>query len=54
MADAGDLDREETVVCLVTGSGLKDVTVASSAAPEPVVIEAELRAVERAIAGGER
>ncbi|NNK39017.1 MAG: threonine synthase [Xanthomonadales bacterium] len=54
MADAGELDREETVVCLVTGSGLKDVAVASSAAPEPVVIEAELRAVERAIAGEER
>ena len=51
MADAGVIDKDESVVCLVTGSGLKDAAGASRIAPEPVVIEADLEAVERAVAG---
>ena len=51
MADAGVIDKDESVVCLVTGSGLKDSAGASRLAPEPVVIEADLEAVERAVAG---
>jgi threonine synthase len=51
MADAGVIDKDESVVCLVTGSGLKDSAGASRIAPEPVVIEADLEAVERAVAG---
>jgi threonine synthase len=58
MAQAKLIDRYESVVCLVTGSGLKDVAGATSAAPEPAVIEPGLEAVARAVgsamAGRER
>lgn len=54
MADAGSIDAQETVVCLVTGSGLKDTAGASGAAPEPVEVEADLEAVERAVKGAAR
>ncbi len=54
MAGSGSIDKEETVVCLVTGSGLKDVAGASRAAPEPVVVEAGLEEVERAVRGEAR
>lgn len=50
MAQANRIDRDESVVCLVTGSGLKDVAGASRAAPEPAVIEPALEAVARAVA----
>ena len=54
MARAKRIEPYESVVCLVTGSGLKDVAGASRAAPQPLVIEAELVEVERAVAGAEQ
>jgi threonine synthase len=44
-ADAGDL----TVVCTVTGHGLKDADTALRAAPDPVVVRADADAVARAL-----
>jgi threonine synthase len=44
-ADAGDL----TVVCTVTGHGLKDADTALRAAPDPVVVSADADAVARAL-----
>lgn len=42
--------REEWVVCVMTGSGLKDITGAmSAAAPSPRSISPDLNAVERAL-----
>ena len=38
--DAGLLDSGQTVVCTVTGNGLKDPQWAIAAAPKPVQIEA--------------
>lgn len=40
---------EETVVCLVTGNGLKDIASARKAAGEPTVIEKTLPAAEKAL-----
>jgi threonine synthase len=58
MSRSNRIDRDESVVCLVTGSGLKDVAGASHAAPQPAVIEPDLEAVARAVtstaAGSER
>ena len=45
MADNHLIDRDERVVCLVTGSGLKDAARARQAAGEPVIIEPSLDAV---------
>jgi threonine synthase len=44
---AGDklIDRDELVVCLVTGSGLKDTARARQVAGEPTIIEPSLDAV---------
>ena len=54
MVHAGRIDPDESVVYLLTGSGLKDAAGASRAAPEPTVIAPDLDAVNRAVAGRER
>ena len=41
MADAGTLDRGQTVVCTVTGHGLKDPDWAIAGAPKPVTVAAD-------------
>ncbi len=43
------LERDATVVCLITGSGLKDVARAQTSVAEPVVIDASLEAVREAL-----
>jgi len=45
MADGKLIDRDELVVCLVTGSGLKDTARARQVAGEPTIIEPSLDAV---------
>lgn len=49
LAQQGMLDKDECVVLLVTGNGLKDIDTASRAAGEPVRIEPEFEAVKRAV-----
>lgn len=51
MARHGLADPGETIVCLVTGSGLKDTARARQAAGEPVVIDPDLAAVRDALSG---
>jgi threonine synthase len=46
----GLVARHERVVLLVTGSGLKDIAAARSGLDEPLVVDADLAAVKRAIA----
>jgi len=41
MSDAGSLERGQTVVCTVTGHGLKDPDWAIAGAPQPVTVAAE-------------
>ena len=40
---------DETVVCVITGNGLKDVAAAIKAAPPPVIIEPTLRAAKKVL-----
>jgi threonine synthase len=49
MANNNLLEADELVVCLVTGSGLKDAAVARQVAGEPLVIEPSLEAVKEAL-----
>lgn len=51
MAGDGRIDPDESVVCLVTGSGLKDPVRASKAQGEPTIIEPSLDAVRQALQG---
>jgi len=44
------IDADETIVCLVSGSGLKDISGARAVAGEPRPIEPELQAVKDALA----
>lgn len=48
---AGRIGPGERVVCVVTGSGLKDIARAGGAAGSPVVIDPTLDAVREAVAG---
>lgn len=48
----GRLEGEPTIVCVLTGHGLKDPDRAIAESPKPEVIEAELAAVEKAILRG--
>jgi len=41
-----NIDREATIVLLVTGSGLKDIDAAAGIAPSPVVIEPSVDALQ--------
>ncbi len=51
LAERGVIGAGETVVCLVTGSGLKDTARARQAAGEPIVVDPDLTAVQDALAG---
>jgi len=51
-ADGGIVDREDRVVVLVTGSGLKDVPAAKRAVGEPTVIRPRLEDVRQALHAG--
>ena len=47
--DEGLVGRDERVVLMITGSGLKDVASAAKGLPTPAPVEASLEAVERAV-----
>jgi threonine synthase len=47
--EEGLVDREERVVLMITGTGLKDVGAAASALPPLEPVEADLDSVERAV-----
>ena len=52
MAREHQITKDELFVCIVTGSGLKDVTNARAAAGEPQLIEPSLEAVRGAVERG--
>ena len=52
MAREHQITKDELLVCIVTGSGLKDVTNARAAAGEPQLIEPSLEAVRDAVERG--
>ena len=49
MAEAGDLEKDERVVCLISGSGLKDVDGARKSVGEPVLVKPDLAAADEAL-----
>jgi len=53
MAAEGSVHEEERIVCLVTGSGLKDAANAARAAGKPQIIEPTLEEVRRMMQGRE-
>ncbi|MBU1908505.1 MAG: threonine synthase, partial [Verrucomicrobia bacterium] len=50
LAQAGRIQPDEKVICLVTGNGLKDVGAARKAAGEPVLIKPTVEAANDALA----
>jgi threonine synthase len=51
LARDGRIDEDETVVCIVSGSGLKDIANARAASGEPRVIDPSIEAVRQALTG---
>jgi threonine synthase len=49
MVSEGRVQRDERVVCMVTGNGLKDTPRALEAAPPPVVIDPTVEAARKAV-----
>ncbi len=49
MARAGDVASDERILCVLTGSGLKDVAGARRVAGEPIEIEPSIEAAEAAL-----
>jgi threonine synthase len=47
----GQIDPEERIVLMITGSGLKDIASARKSAGEPYVVDANLSAVKKIAAG---
>jgi len=45
----GEVDKDECIVCVVTGHGLKDPDVAVKVSEKPLEVDAEVEAVERAL-----
>lgn len=45
MVDDGRIDRDETVVCYITGNGLKTPEVVASQLPKPLVVDPEIQAL---------
>ncbi len=50
MALQGKIDEDELVVCLVSGSGLKDIANAASTVGEPLAIDPTIESVSEALA----
>jgi threonine synthase len=44
------IESDETIVCLVSGSGLKDIAAAQAAAGQPQIIDPSLQAIKEALA----
>ena len=45
----GIIDRDERVVCITTGHGLKDPDTAIKQCEKPVEVDAEISAIEQAL-----
>jgi threonine synthase len=45
----GTIDKDERVVCVTTGHGLKDPDVAIRMSEKPLEVDAEITAIEKAL-----
>ena len=49
LVENGEIDKDECVVCVTTGHGLKDPDVAVRMSEKPLEVDAEVAAIERAL-----
>jgi threonine synthase len=49
LVENGEIDKDERVVCVTTGHGLKDPDVAVRMSEKPLEVDAEVEAIERAL-----
>jgi threonine synthase len=49
LVENGDVDKDERIVCVTTGHGLKDPDVAIRMSEKPLEVDAEVEAIERAL-----
>jgi len=49
LAENGEIDSDERVVCVTTGHGLKDPDTAVQMSEKPLEVDAEIEAIERAL-----
>jgi threonine synthase len=49
LVENGVINRDERVVCIATGHGLKDPDTAIKQCEKPVEVDAEISAIERAL-----
>jgi threonine synthase len=49
LVENGEIDRDERVVCVTTGHGLKDPDTAIQASEKPLEVDAQTEAIERAL-----
>jgi threonine synthase len=51
MVEEDKVDRDEVVVCLVTGTGLREIEVAEKLLPDPPQIYPNMESLEGALKG---
>jgi threonine synthase len=49
LRENGEIDKDERVVCVTTGHGLKDPDAAVKTSEKPVEVDAEIEAIERVL-----
>jgi len=49
LIENGEIDKDERVVCVTTGHGLKDPDVAVKMSEKPVEVDAEIETIERVL-----
>ena len=49
LVENGDVDRDERVVCITTGHGLKDPDTAVQMSEKPIEVDAKMEAIERTL-----
>jgi threonine synthase len=49
LIENGEIDKDERVVCVTTGHGLKDPDVAVKMSEKPIEVDAEMEAIERVL-----
>jgi threonine synthase len=49
LVENGEIDKDECIVCVATGHGLKDPDVAVQVSEKPLVVDAEIATIERAL-----
>lgn len=47
LVDAGKIDKEEVIVCVTTGHGLKDPDIAIKISEKPLEVHAEMQSIEK-------